>query len=408
MANILMTYNIDLASLVPRGQIAAVLIDHAAAVQSEQIQAVSGGTVLAEPDENALFVRTFHALPYNICKPGIRNSHYMELPGRYELPMRVDITAKIDTPALYIEVGNGFAAFGSHGSDIRRYEDICEPKHKVNRFNNRLIMNEYNDISLIFGFKEMQFLVNGEERYYSKHEPYFKSRRLARMNEEGFQIRVTCEKNANLYIKSIQITEYIGIAEILRPLMIETGMTSMKRSAPVKRENLEDCINELPDDLRHIILRLDEWLLNLRPLEFSRRIGNNGDIITYLAPEHGFSYALYPSDNVIYHKIEFVNTAGRRESDKKTDRMEEILGSVSGDLASRLFANLHECINGRGTSCAEKAAYSYGGQKKVVCHGMMRFNMTARDFDDAKSFIDAFNRLLPGAGDSGRRMNTDA
>ena len=204
----MMIYEIDLATLAPHGRITA--------------ETVGGG---------GLRVKTSHALPYGLCKPGYRNSHYLELPGRYELPMRVDVTAKIDAPALYLEIGNGFAAFGSHGGDSRSYEDICEPKQKTNGFNNSLIMNEFNDISLIFGYQEVQFLVNGEERYYSKLEPYFKSRRLAVMNDEGFRIRVACDKNVDLTIRSIKITEYIGIAEIIRPLAIDLDLAQLDQFA---------------------------------------------------------------------------------------------------------------------------------------------------------------------------------
>ncbi len=90
------------------------------------------GHALTEVREGVLWLTVTHANPLNHCKPGIKCVHYAEIPGRYHLPLRIDVTAKIDVPSFYIMLGEGHANFGVH-FDNRRLDDICEPQNKINQ-----------------------------------------------------------------------------------------------------------------------------------------------------------------------------------------------------------------------------------------------------------------------------------
>ena len=340
-----------------------------------------------------------HALPYAHCKPGLKNNHYVELPKRYCLPLRIDLTVKIDAPALHLEIGGGFASFGVYRQDNRRLEDICEPKQKINQFNSHISMNEFNDISLIYGYKEMQILVNGEERYYSKTEPYMKSRMLAGMNNEGFIIRISSDKNVNMVIKSVKITEYIGIAMILRPLIYEADSVADNSLDADAKLSAGGCLSGLPEDITMAAEDLDIWLKALRPLKFSRRIMKGCDKITYVASDYGFSYAIYPSDDVLFHQMQWYIVTNKKPElwARKDDRMEDVLNRIARtdpEFAGRMFGNLYECINGRPAGCLAKTAYTFNGKRKITCHGTMKFKMNPSDFADVKRFIGAFNELL--------------
>jgi rubredoxin len=368
--------------------------------------------------------------------------HYLELPVRYTLPLRFDITAKIDAPAMYIMIGNGHASFGTHWSDNRRLDDICEPNLKINNLDSHIAMNEFNEISIIYGYKEMQILIGGEERYYSKYEKYMKSRLLAEMNIKGFAIKICCDKNTSLVIKSINVTEYIGMAKILHQPKVEeetadiiqtaispaaqaeqtasarkaqavqtaaasaaaaTPNTETKQvpaqAAQPEKPSFDGCISDLPDDLKTAITDLDIWLKALRPLKFKRQLEKNGHKITYLASEYGFSYAIYPSYDVLYHTLQWYIVTNRKPEywQRKANRMEDVLEYIArgdSDFARRMFANLEECIGGYGPGCLAKTPYKFEGVKKICCHGKMYFKMTVSDFNDVKRFIGALNEII--------------
>ena len=368
-------HDIDLASLTPRGQVVSSVRD------------------------GVLNMTVKHALPYSHCKPGLKNPHYMELPNRYFLPLRIDITAKIDAPALHLEIGNGFASFGVFKQDNRRLEDICEPKQKINHFDSHITMNEFNDISLIYGYVEMQILVNGEERYYSKSEPYMKSHMLAEMNNGGFTIKICCDKNVDMVIKSIKVTEYVGMAIILRPLTYETKTASSESVREAVAPSVGGCISGLPRDIASEVESLDEWLRSLRPLKFSRRVEKDCNKITYVASGYGFSYAIYPSDDVLYHQMQWYIVTNKKPElwARKDDRMEDVLKYIAisdPEYAGRMYGNLYECVNGRAGRCLAKTGYSFDGKRKITCHGAIRLKMSASDFNDARRFIGAFNDML--------------
>ncbi len=140
-------HNIDMTALKPHGQ--------------THTEIRSGILHLSSVREN----------PFSVCN-GIRK-YYAEFPDRYNLPLRIDISVKIDSPALLIMLGGGSIEFGNKRG---RIEDISgQHRGKKISFSSCIPTNEFTDITLIYDIKEMQILVNGEERYYGTKEKYMRT-----------------------------------------------------------------------------------------------------------------------------------------------------------------------------------------------------------------------------------------
>lgn len=118
--------------------------------------------------------------------------------------------------------------------------------------------------------------------------------------------------------------------------------------------------------------------------------------ITYLASEYGFSYAIYPSNDVMRHSLSwYIITSSKPENwHRKADRMEETLKKLaitSPETAERMFLNLKECVG--CCKCAVKTLYEFDGKKKLTCHGIAELKMCISDFEDVRTFVNTVNGL---------------
>ena len=361
-------HNIDLALLKPNGQTFAETTDSLYCFSSAKEQ------------------------PFNIC--GDIRHYYIEIPGCYHLPLKIDISARIDTPALYVVLGAGSMTFGNRAG---RINDICGPHNgKKIHFSSHIPMNEFVRITIIYGLKEMQILINGEERYYSTNEIYMKAKAFAAMNNDGFPLKISCDNRVAVQIRQITVTEYDKSAEVVQDASAKTE--PIKSFAPIDKPTFESCTAQLPDALRSAAVDIDSWIRTLRPMKFKRQIDKNGEKITYVASEQGFSYQVYVSGGVLRHTAWwYILTQGKPETwHRKADNMENTLNYLSKtnpDFACRMFNNLYKCAGGYA-GCLGKTPYTYGDRKIISCHGKLNFTMNLSEFDDVKRFIGAVNELI--------------
>lgn len=358
------------------------------------------GHVESEYRDNMLYVTTHRAIPtQRFDREFLSINSYIYLPDKYRLPLRIDITAKIDAPGLYVLLGNGHVNFGTLCTDNRRIDDIVSPTRKVIYFHNDIPMNQFAHITLIYDLKKMQILVDGEERYYSANEKYMKSKAFREANEEGFELKIACDKLVNLCIKSVAITEYSDTCGILHT---DKGLPAPKtRNEAISRNDkptFERCISLLPPIIKEEILGIDEYLRALRPLKFKRQVDKNGSKITYVASDHGVSYALYLSNDIFDHSLQwYLITQGPPDTwHRKADMMEETLNRLydrSPDFAERMFHNLDDCV-GCYKGCLARTVYGFRGKKKAVCHGKLKFEMNPSGFRDVRTFADMINSIL--------------
>ena len=54
-------------------------------------------------------------------------AQYISFPEKYKIPLKIDLTVQIDSPAFYVLLGKGHVSFNSCWSDNRRISDIAAP-----------------------------------------------------------------------------------------------------------------------------------------------------------------------------------------------------------------------------------------------------------------------------------------
>lgn len=363
---------------------------------------LSKGHVVKETINEMLYITTTQRLSTRFDKENMPIDSYVYVSDTFKMPLRIDLTIKIDSPGLFLLLGNGHLNFGTPWSDNRRIDDIVEPNYKPRFFPNHIPIGEFVDISIIYDFKAMQILVNGEERFYSEKEKYMKSKLLKEFNTTGFILRIACSKRTNLFIRSLSITEYDEVAEIAHTdAILPKPSISNEAVGAEQKPNFDDCISLQPKTIHDEIIKTDGFLRSLKPMKFKRIIEKHGNKITYLASEYGFSYAIYPSNDVMHHSLSwYIITSSKPEFwHRKADMMEATLNKLaetSPEFAERMFINLTECI-ACSSRCAVKTLYEFNGKKKLTCHGGMEFKMCISDFEDVRTFIKTLNELLIGS-----------
>ncbi len=358
------------------------------------------GQVSCEYKDNVLIMKTDRSIPtQRFDAEHLSINSYIYLPERYKLPLRIDMRVKIDAPGLYILLGNGHVNFGTFWSDNRRLDDIAAPSRKTMFFHDYMEMNQFTDISLLYDKKEMQILIDGEERYYSTKERYMKAPTFAGLNEKGFEFKIACDKLVNLWIESLTITEYEDTCGIVTSEKEQSAAIMKNNVISVDaKPNFTECISLLPAPIQSKIVKIDEYLKSIKPLNFKRQIEKNGNKITYVASGYGVSYAIYLSNDMFDHSLQwYLITNGKPETwHRKADRMEETLKSLfeaSPEFAERMFYSLDDCV-GCYTNCLAKIGYRLGEKQKTVCHGKLKFRMSTTGLEDVRIFIDEINHLV--------------
>ncbi len=358
------------------------------------------GQVTCEYKDNALYMKTNHSIPSErFDAEHLSINSYIYLPDRYKLPLRIDMRVKINAPGLYLLFGNGHVNFGTLWSDNRRLDDIVVPARKTMLYHNHMDMNQYTDISLLYDKKEMQILIDGEERYYSKKERYMKSPVFQEMNEKGFEVKIACDKLVDLWIEEFTITEYEDTCGIIPSgKELPAPLTNNNVIAQGEKPDFKKCISLLPEEIHREIVDINDYLISLKPLKFKRQIEKNGNKITYVASGYGISYAIYLSNDMFDHSLQwYLITNGKPETwHRKVDRMEDTLKAlarISPDFADFMFYSLLDCV-GCYSNCLAKTKYRLGSKQKTVCHGKLKFRMSKSGFRDVRIFVDEINRLL--------------
>lgn len=361
---------------------------------------IQRGQVTYEIKDDLLYMKTNRSIPTErFDAEHLSINSYIYLPDRYRLPLRIDITVKMDAPGLYLLMGKGHVNFGTPWSDNRRMDDIIAPSRKTMFYHNHMEMNQFTDISLIYDKNEMQILIDGEERYYSKKERYMKASNFLELNENGLEVKIACDKLVELCIKTFTITEFEDTCGIIPSgKELPTAYTYNKAVAQGEKPDFETCISLLPENIQTEIKKLDAYLKSLKPLSFKRQIEKHGNKITYIASQYGVSYAIYLSNDIFDHSLQwYLVTNGKPETwHRIADRMEDTLNSIAvkaPELAERMFYCLEDCV-GCYPNCLAKTQYRFGGRQKSVCHGKLKFRMSVNGFTDVHTFVNEINSVV--------------
>lgn len=363
------------------------------------------GSVSSNISGNELHMTTNTSINTLFSRTDTPIKSYMYLPDKYKLPFRIDMTVKIDSPAMYLIIGNGHIGLGTGDMDNRNITSIVgeEFKPRQHRANNNIPMGEFVYISAIYGRKAMQLIVNGESRYYSKKDMYIKSPLLDTKFCDGFEFKLACDKRTSLTLKTFTIIEF----EDSEPEFITESTHELPPPclSVAEKPTIEYCIQGLKQELQQAILDTDTYLRETlkKSMKFKRKIegGYPCGKITYVSPL-GFSYRLNISGQTITHSMSWIDYNTKREQEKyggfkKADysiATIKKLAETSPEFANEIFFRMKECAGCYGGHCMHTSQYEYKGVKKTSCGGAIQFKMLPSEFIDARKVIEAINKIV--------------
>ncbi|MCL2189757.1 MAG: hypothetical protein FWC16_10715 [Defluviitaleaceae bacterium] len=327
-------------------------------------------------------------------------SSCLTIPKRFCLPLRIDMTLLMPQPGLHLLLGEGHISFGTQ-ADNRSLSDIIEPDNKKPKhYYNRTSLDKDNEITVLYGLKFMQIIINGKTCYFSKKEKYMRAPLFANMNKAGFELKIGTDKFAEVVIKKMTVEEYDTEPNAI-PITNEILSANVIISKGVKA-TFEDCIVLLSPMLQEEIKKTDQFLLNNKEFKIKRKIEGDqfGCKITYTSSVHGFSYALVIHEHLMHHFYWWYMLSNYKFEEKymgrKNDLTNHVLKSVyelSPETADRLVGYYDKC-NGCGQSCTVKTIYELNGKKFVSCHGKMGMNMNLQTFSDLRFMLDIQKDIL--------------
>jgi len=330
--------------------------------------------------------------------------NYVSLPEKYHLPFRIDMTIKLDHPAFLLQIGDGHIYFASgHDTAWDRIKDIAKPESKPCRdnyaFDSRVPLGEFVDISIIYNPDDMQILIGGEERFYSRKQPFMSKKQaeiLSALNTEGFALGLAVTKHSVLTVKEITIFEHDDNIPITRGSF---ELPALKAPKPEREKpTFDNVLAKVSPQFQPEILEMDTLFKSLRPMKFKRVIDKSVSKITYVASEVGISYTIVASGAETYHHFGwYLVYSGPVETwHRRADYMEEILAEIAktdAALAEFIFSRLADC-NGCYPGGLCKTPYEFNGNKVVNCHGRVVLQMNTNDFNNVREFFRYLNKFI--------------
>lgn len=355
------------------------------------------GSSRRERRGNGLWFTVDTAPPQNYCCRNATVHSYLEAEGSYRFPLRIDMTVSVDAPSFCVLFGDtGRINFCSMWDDNRRIADISEPpvEGKPRFFANQMPLNMPTEITIICNLKSMQVLINGEQRYYSAKEKYMKSQTFPELNAAGFPLRLSCLKRTGVTVHSFTVTGSETDFEIEKQEVMPEPVLRNISLLSGEKPTFDAMIAGLPDEIRGKVMEMDGFLRSYKPMKFRRTLEKNGNKISYVASEAGVSYAIYLSQDMLTHSLQWYILTNSRENWGKRVANDfiatlEKLAVVDGAFADRIFSYLCDCSGCYGPSCGGRSPYTFLGMTKQTCHGKIGFKMAVSEFDDVMRLIRA-------------------
>ena len=319
-----------------------------------------------------------------------KHQNYVYIVDKFKLPFRIDMTVKTNSTAFKIKTGKGhilfMGSFNRGGFGIRR-ADILTGKEETtkNDYDRILPIDEYVDLSVIYGSKTMWVEFNGQPGYYTGKAPYITALKNNDMKEyeNGLDFAIVCGENVVLKIKSLKITEY----ENDEPAIHEEIANMPELSA------FEWYLKSLPHEIRGEAVKTDAYLMNDMKtiLQFKKSIDKDGKL-TYESP-CGFRYSM--------------NRYGINESHGISwDKLGSVLyklAETSPDFANNMFANINGHVSSRGgdkcnqctaISCANMKSIEFDGKTRRACGGTMQFKWLPSEFENVRKVVAAVSVIV--------------
>lgn len=324
---------------------------------------------------------------------------YGKMPGRFKLPLKIDLTINVTIPGLYLIINKGHLSFGTR-KDNRSIGDLLGPDcTKPHSFSNEISLNKDVHISVIYGLKFMQIVVDGEARYFSKKEKYMRSEEFFKINETGLELMIASDKLAKIIIKEISLIEYDTDPDII-PYENTIVPANLANSKGVKVD-FEECISCLSNEIQNELQKTNAFLLSEKSLKIKRKIegDHHGCKISYVSPL-GFSYALLISEDLISHFFWWYMVSNYKFEDKYMGRKNDLtietiqyVQNESPEVAARLINYYDQCY-GCTKGCKARTTYEFPNKKLNTCHGKTLMNMDLLTFSDLRLMISAIQKVI--------------
>lgn len=320
------------------------------------------------------------------------NKHYAYINNKFKLPFRIDIAVKkIDSDMFVLLIGKGHLCFS--GGGIRRTDILTsENKPAKYEYDNAVPVNEYVDLSVMYGSKMMWVAIGGKYYYFSDKVPYI---RLLKNNSvpaeltEGLDLAISCG-HSKMTIKSLTVTEYEND---------EPKIPAEIAIAPAELSAFEFYVQSLPPEVHDEVIKTDEYLMKdmKNSLKFKRTIDTYGNV-TYVSPCR-FRYKMRRFDAGELHDMTWLN--------KDEDYTIETLNKLAEDspayadkIFSKIAANTAKRVCGGCTvvsgesTCRNVKTYEYNGKVRKSCGGVMQFDWIPADFEDVRKVVEAVSAVI--------------
>lgn len=361
-------------------------------------EAVSSGRIVVSHNQDVLKMTNLRTLPTERWdKEHLKISEYIELPDKLKMPFVVDMEVMVDAPGFYFLIGDkGHINFATMHDDNRRIDDLVDPKRKIKFYDNRLKINEFNHVRIIYDYDIMKIIINDDTRYESSKERYMQSKNRELIKSEDWQIRLTCDKMTTMQIKNFEVTTYENTSGFyLENLQMPEPITRHMAVPEGEKATFDACIKLLPEEVQQSIRELDEFVKKLKHIKFKRKIDRKGQKISYFAPVQGISYHINLSNELFEHTLQwYLITNGPVETwHRKSNDMEDVIQLLSRKdqhFANRMTNSFVECF-GCTPGCLAVTPYSLNKRTINSCHGKLKFHMSQKGIGDVQNFMSGLN-----------------
>jgi hypothetical protein len=320
-----------------------------------------------------------------------KHQNYAYIDRRFKLPFRIDIVLMTNSPEFKLRFGRGHVMFtGSlnrKGFGIRR-ADILTGREETtkNDYDNVLPINEYVEVSIIYGSKTTWIKLNGRHCYQTGKAPYIglmESGRIPAEYANGLDFAIACGAGVELMIKSLSFTEYDNDEPVIHHAIASYPELTA----------YEWYIKSLPHEVRDEAVATDMYLMNDMNaiFKFRKSIDKDGKLL-YESP-CGLRYSMNRYGIGESHAVSW----------DKLGRVLDALAGSSPEFAGRMFENIDAGVSSRGgekcaqcstIDCANMKITEFGSEKRRSCGGAMQFKWRPADFADLRKLIAAAKDIV--------------
>lgn len=140
-------------------------------------------------------------------------------PGKYIIPLKIDLTAKTDSTNIRVKYGNGVVILNweRNENELRVHDPVDGGYCNGSVGKGKVPIDEFVNISWILDHDYMLLMVNGEVRLFRKNLPYMKLKNEGKPFPE-LEVGVASAMGSVVTIKELNITEWKHTEHCREPL----------------------------------------------------------------------------------------------------------------------------------------------------------------------------------------------